>query len=461
MRLYDDQEYLRESISAEFAAGHKRVLAVAPTGFGKTVTFADIARRAISRGHLTYILVHRDELVDQVASTLERFGVHHGFITASRDPDSAAPVQVCSVQTLARRLDRVKAPSLIIIDEAHHCVSATQHGKVLKRWPDAFALGVTATPQRLSGEGLGEIFSSMVLGPTLRELIYARRLSDYVLYAPPIDQIDVPRRGGDYARGALATAVNKPKLIGDAIQHYRRIADGKRAIIRAVTIEHSRHIAAQFNAAGIPCEHVDGETPRDQRKAAITRFRNGRLMALSNVDLFSEGFDVPAVEVAIDLRPTESLTLWLQFCGRALRVAEGKQRAIIIDHAGNALRHGAPCAEREWSLDGRKRTKSETHSTASVKTCVLCFAALQFCNTNICTYCGAEQPRKERKIDAVDGTLIEMSAEEINERREQLTRRREQGKARTLEELTALGKSRGFRNPSAWARHVFNGRRAK
>src|SRR5690606_6245781 len=214
--------------------------------------------------------------------------------------------------TIVRRLSDLPPPSLIVFDECHH-IGAASWESIFDAFPEAKVLGLTATPWRLDGQGLGRWFSHMVSGPTVTDLIENGSLSPYRLFAPAIpDLSDVKTAAGDYQRGALAKAMDKPAIVGDAIGHYKRLCPGKRAVVFAAGVENSKHIVAQFLAAGIPAEHVDGSMGDVERDGAVDRFRRGETLILSNADLFGEGFDVPAIEAAILLRPTKSLSLYLQ-----------------------------------------------------------------------------------------------------------------------------------------------------
>lgn len=260
---------------------------------------------------------------------------------------------------------------------------------------------------------------------------------------------------GDYVRSELSTAVDKPRITGDAIAHYKKYAMGKRAIVFAVSIEHSNHIVEQFLKEGIRAEHVDGETPPGIREAAIERFRQGQTQVLSNVELFGEGFDLPAMEAAILLRPTQSLGLYLQQVGRALRPYEGKNHAVILDHVGNCQRFGLPDQEREWSLADRE--KKESSDAPAVRICHECFGAQSFGRIT-CVFCGALFPTKPREVEQVAGELSEVDQEQL---RLKLRFKQEQGQAKGYRELVALGKARGYRGAEKWAAIVMKSRQAK
>jgi DNA repair protein RadD len=449
------QNTLIERARANFIVGKNSQLLVLPTGGGKTVCFSYMAGRAVEKGLRVWILAHRVELLDQISKTLLQFGVPHGVVAPGYLGDRRKPVQMASVFTLARRLDRYDPPDLIIVDEAHHAITDSTWGRVVTAFPNAKLLGVTATPIRLSGEGLGDLFQSMVVGPTMRELIELGALSPYRLFAPAgVDLDGVHTRMGDFVRGELAAAVDKPKITGSAVEHYKKLAAGKRAVAFCVSVEHAVHVAEQFRANGISAQAIDGGMERGLRASVLSEFSAGRIQVLASCDLISEGFDVPAIEAAILLRPTQSLGLYLQQVGRALRTFPGKEEAIILDHAGNVKRHGLPDEERVWSLEGAPKKKGAKKSEVPVKTCGSCFATVHSAATHCA--CGFEFPVARREVEHVDGELQEIDlATAIRQRRQ------EQGLAQSEADLVALGRSRGMKRPELWARHVMRARAAK
>jgi superfamily II DNA or RNA helicase len=414
-----------------------------------------MSARAVEKGLRVWILAHRVELLDQISRTLTSFGVPHGMVAPGYLGDRRKPVQVASVFTLVRRLDRYDAPDLIIVDEAHHAISESTWGRVITAFPNAKLLGVTATPIRLSGEGLGDLFQSMVVGPSMRELIELGALSPYRLFAPAgVDLSGVHTRMGDFVRGEIEAAMDKPSITGDAVKHYQKLAPGRRAVAFCVSVEHAMHVAEQFRAAGISAQAIDGGMDRTLRASVLSEFSKGRIQVLASCDLISEGFDVPAIEAAILLRPTQSLGLYLQQVGRALRTFPGKTEAIILDHAGNVKRHGLPDEDRVWSLDGAPKKKGAQKSEVPVKTCGACFATVASAATH-CS-CGFEFPVVKREVEHVEGELQEVDLATVIRQR-----RQEQGKAQTEAELIAIGKARGMRRAELWARHVIRARQAK
>jgi superfamily II DNA or RNA helicase len=440
----------------------RRVLLVMPTGAGKTVCFAYVTHGAMRRGNRVLILAHRQELVDQISSALKSFDVDHGFIAAGYYERPRAMVQVGSTASVVRRLQRTVPPDLIVIDEAHHTTRKNTLGQILSAFPKARVLGVTATPVRLSGEGLGEVFERMVIGPTTQELMDLGALCPVRVYAPPgIDTSSLHMRAGDFAVAELIAAADKPKITGDAVDHYTRLARGRLGVAFCVSIDHAQHVAAQFTDAGYVAVRIDGAMDHMERRRIVAAFRERKIDVITSCDLISEGFDLPAIECGISLRPTASAGLWLQQVGRCLRTADGKSDAIILDHAGNTLRHGLPTEPREWTLDGRERRSKRAASdgAVSVRVCSTCFAASPS-GVTVCRSCGHPFPLQARKVDRVDGELQEITSARIFTP-EQRAARQEQGRATDMRKLIELGTMRGYKDPAAWARHIIDARMAK
>lgn len=447
MILRPYQQSAIDALRASIRKGNRSPLLVAPCGAGKTVIFSYIAAHSV--GH-TIIMAHREELLDQISATLNQFNVSHTFIAAGRHYEAGTRVAVASVQTLIRR--QVKAPMLIVCDEAHHAVSPT-YRSLFARFSHAQVIGVTASPERLDGRGLGDVFDDMILGPTVPELISLGALSPFRIYAPKQPDLSgIKTVAGDYERGRLATALDKPTITGDAVAHYTKLAPGRRAVVFCVSVDHARHVAMTFQTAGYQSAWIEGGMGKDERRDTVAKFRTGRIQVLTSCDLISEGFDLPSIEVAILLRPTQSRVLWIQQSGRALRPAPGKDCALILDHAGNVFRHGMPDAIHDWSLQGRDRRAKRGETGPSVRVCKACFAA-QPSGTTKCLYCGYEFPVEAKQVEQVDGELAEIKRKEAV-----AAGRKEVGRARTLAELVAIGQKRGMTYPHGWARHILNAR---
>lgn len=461
--LFDDglhwwQFDLLEEVAALFAAGHRRVLLQCPTGGGKTVMALSALLSARRLGLLAMFLVHRKELLRQTSLRFTSSQLDHSFVAAEFPFDPEAGLLLAGVQTLIRRLDLVLPPVLIIVDECHHAVSNT-YAEILERWPDAFILGLTATPERLDGRGLEEQYDVLVEGPSPAWLIENGFLSPYDYYAPEIpDLTGVASTGGDFQREAAAAVMNQPKLIGSLIEHYLQYANGGQGIVFAQNRQHSRKIADGFRAHGIPAMHVDGDTPKDDRDHFDAAFRAGDIRIGTNVALFGEGYDVPGISYLGIGAATKSLINHLQWCGRVLRYVPGK-RAVICDHAGNALPSvlggrglGLPDDEREWSLLGRAARKAAGKDDVfSITQCLECFRVYPS-TAKTCPGCSASRPATPRIIREQEGKLTKLEREELK-KAEKFRRKAEEQACKTYGEYLSLAKARGFPKAETWARN--------
>lgn len=438
MELRDYQLDLDYEINKAWEAV-KNVLAVAPTGAGKTVIIGNIV--ANHKGN-TCVIAHRQELVSQISIALARDGVVHNVIGSKSliydiiqlhvdefgrsfySPD--AKTAVAGVRTLLRRSEKLaswmRSVTLWVTDEAHHILKDNQWGKVCDLFPNAKGLGVTATPLRLDGAGLGRhadgVFDVMVEGPSMRDLINSipRYLTDYRVFAPPSDLdlegVNVSKTTGEYSPVQLKKRVEKSHIVGDVVKHYKRIAMGKLGITFATDVETATRLAAEYNEQGVPAEVVSAKTPVRERSKILRKFKNREILQLVNVDLFSEGFDLPAIEVVSMARPTQSYGMFVQAFGRALRILAGKDYAIIIDHVGNIMRHGLPDKPRIWSLDRREKFSRKKHDPDLIpmKTCKnpACYGTYE-ATYKQCPYCGmVDVPGERGTPEQVDGDLTEL-----------------------------------------------------
>lgn len=460
--LRDYQQASVNGVRGAYRSGFTAPLLVLPTGGGKTVVFCHIAATTTARGKTALILVHRIELLNQTSKALGIAGVDHGLINPKYTPNLMAPVQVASVQTLVKRLHKYALnPNLIVIDEAHHATAGTWR-KIIDHFPKTLILGVTATPIRTDGAGLGVeaggIFDTLVIGPQVTELIDKGFLVRPIVYAPleKLDLSNVRVQMGDYNKGELSKEVNKPKITGNAVAHYTKLCPGDPCVVFCVSVQHAEDVAAEFRAAGYNFYSVDGAMDDDRREMILTGLGNGTVQGVCSCDLISEGTDIPAIACAILLRPTKSTGLYLQQVGRALRPSDGKDRAIILDHVGNVLTHGLPDDLREWSLEGikKRRGKQERENIIKTKQCEKCYAVHP--PGPICPVCGHiyinDEPPEE-----VSGELTEVDEEAA--RQIKLNKIREQGAAKTLDELEKIAMSRGYKK--GWAKHIYNSRQKK
>ena len=459
--LRDYQLALKAAIYEQWRGGARNVLAVLPTGAGKTTVFADVIR---DLNCATAAIAHRQELVTQMSVALARAGVRHGVVAPDAVRrlcvslhmeevgrsfyDPRALTRVAGVDTLVR-VDPATDPwfaavRLWVQDEAHHLLTANKWGKASTLFPHAYGLGVTATPMRADGQGLGRVsdgvMDALVEGPSMRETITRGYLTDYRIFAPPSDVVydDVPvTASGDYSPAKLREAVHRSgRIVGDIVGHYLAIAKGKLGITFAVDVEAAVEIAAAFRKAGVPAEVVSAKTPDHLRVSIMRRFKAREVLQLVNVDLFGEGVDVPACEVVSMARKTESYGLYVQQFGRALRVLVSRElgavwhsitdaqrveaiakstkpKAVIIDHAGNVIRHGLPDAPREWSLERRESKRRGASDAVPLRACPQCTAVYErYLRT--CPYCG-HYPEPPARTDpaAVDGDLYELTPETL------------------------------------------------
>jgi superfamily II DNA or RNA helicase len=475
-----------------------------------TTIFSHITSGASTKGRKVLILAHRQELVAQGADTMARFGIRHEAIAPSAirsniavshlkkygsaliDPTS--DVRVASVQTLIGRMDRMPwVPDIIIIDEGHHCTEGSTWGKVLayytERNPKLLALMFTATPIRLDGKGLGEgaggYADHMVIGPSIGELVKRGFLCKPIIYAPPnaLDLVGIRTRFGDYAKGELEDALDKPAITGDAVAHYKRICGGEPAVAFCAGIAHAAHVAEEFCRAGYRAVALDGKATDAHRRETLAGLGNGTVDVVCSADLIGEGVDIPAVRAAILLRPTMSVSLYIQQTGRALRTvyapgmpldtdeqrlaaiaASNKPNAIILDHVGNSITHGLIDEDRTelWTLDGitKKRGKAANDNVAApVTTCPQCYAV--HAPTPTCPACGHIYVVKPRQPETVDGDLVAITDDIAERMKEQkrLQQRKEVGGAQSLEQLRQIEKQRAYK--PGWADHVFAARQKR
>lgn len=409
LRTYQQQDVARLE---QALTRVQRVLYVLATGGGKTTVFTHMAERYAASGLRVLITAHRHELIKQISRRLD---VDHGIVAPGFTPYYELPIQVGMVQTVARR--DVGSFDVIIPDEAHH-TPANTYQQVISHSPRARVFGVTATPQRGDGRGLGELFDEMVLGPSAAQLTEWGYLAPASVYAPStINTSGIKRVRGDYDNRLLVQASDTPTITGCAVSHYKKYADGKRALVTACSIDHASHVAQQFCDAGYRFKCVHGKMSQYERDESIDGLANLKYHGLVYCDLFSEGIDVPVVEVGIFLRKTLSLGLWDQQVGRILRPFEGKERAILLDHVGNTAMHGIAPWGREWSLEGEKPRKGGAAEEKRVptRTCPTCYGIHQ--PAPQCPYCGEVYVVSGRTPETVAGELVEMSPADIARRK--------------------------------------------
>jgi superfamily II DNA or RNA helicase len=328
------------------------VLACGPTGCGKTVVMAHITRLMVANRHRVLIACHRDNLIEQTSEKLHAFDIPHGMIGGGRNMGLYHPVIVGTIQSVVNR--KFSGITALMFDEAHLSKAASWL-KVREQYASARLLGLSATPTRLDGSGFDDMYGELVMGPSVAELMDAGFLTRYRAFAPSVpDLTGVHNVGGDFNQGELAGAMQESRLVGNIVQNWKQTASDRLSLLFAVNRTHSERMAAEFRANGIEADFIDGSMSKLERKAIMRRFgRTTRV--LCSVGLFTEGFDRPDIECLILARPTQSLALHLQMIGRGLRIHPGKSDCIIMDHAGNILRHGFPDDDRDWTLKAKKR----------------------------------------------------------------------------------------------------------
>lgn len=430
MNLRYYQQQLNTDIYNGWGTG-RNVLAVLGTGLGKTICFTKILQDHVG---VSFAIAHRQELVGQMSLTLAKRKIKHNIIAPNNTIRNIcrlhteetgncffspnAHCYVAGVNTLVRRAKQLKnicnQASLWIIDEGHHVLQRNMWGKAVEMFPNARGLGVTATALRADGHGLGShhdgVFDVMIEGPLMRDMINQGFLTDYRIFAPAsdldLDPVNITS-SGEYNKKQLTRQVRKSHIIGDIVQHYIRIAPGKLGITFVTDVKTAEDVANQYNAAGVPAVALSAKTPDRERIISLRRFRNKEILQLVNVDLFSEGFDLPAIEVVSMGRPTQSYGWYVQAFGRALRPMDGKSHAIIIDHVGNVMRHGLPDAPHVWSLDRRERRK-KNDATVLVSCCPNCTGVYERFLSQ-CPYCGFKaKPLSRSRLEHVDGDLLEL-----------------------------------------------------
>lgn len=471
--LRDYQSDLLAEVWDLLQQGYRRILVQLPTGGGKTEMAKAMLASATANDANSQFVAHRKELLTQTSKTLTRAAMPHGFISADHPREPVHPVMLAGVATLVNRFDSVAEPQLIILDEAHHATAATWK-RIFEQYPDAVVIGLTATPERLDGRGLDEHFEIMVQGPSVAWLIDQGYLSPFEYYAPGSptgpDTSGISTVGGDFNRAELGDLMDKPTLIGDAVAHYLRLAPGKPGICFAVNVEHSRHTDEQFNAAGVPCFHVDGKMDLE-RDYSMECFTHTLVDMLTNVELFGEGVDVPFLMYLIMERPTKSRAFFKQMCGRVLRpiyasghdlqtregrraaIAAGpKPFAIIADHAGNAFTHGLPDDDDVWSLEGRRKQPrgSAINDGLPVRQCTVCFRVVPS-TVATCPGCATEFPKQLRRVMQQAGELTKLERAVAQKKAAQI-RAIEERACKSQADFEDLARTRGYENPRNWAK---------
>lgn len=436
LRDYQSEELCQ--VRKSFALGARKTLAVLPCGAGKTVMFAYMSARHIEKSadNRVLFLVHRRELVEQAQDTFERCEIHSDRIT------------IGMAQTITRHIESVRNPTLIVIDEAHHATANTW-GRILSAFPNAYVVGLTATPCRLDGAGLGSVFEDMEVGVSAKWLIAHKWLCDYDYYAPHInlEGASWKPKGADYDMEDTQNVLEKAQIYGDVMKYL----DMKRkTIIYCPTVAMSRAIAGRI---GVSASHFDGDTPKKERDEIIARFRKGDTRVLCNCDLIGEGFDVPDCDCIMLLRPTKSVALYIQQSMRCLR-PNGDKRAAIYDFVGNCYRHGLPSDDRKWSLTKKAKCRNESgEKDLLVRECSNCFRVYEG-TSPICPYCHFDNGKTKKQIEEDEKAKLEKITE-----LKRMSDREEQSRCWSFQSLVELGRKRGYKNPAYWASMIMKSRK--
>lgn len=433
-KLHDYQQRLVQEARESFKTGYKFPVIVSPCGSGKSVVISEIARLSTDRGKKILFLVHRRELVEQIKDTFSKNNVNLGLVNFGM------------VQTIRNRIKKgtVETPDLIITDESHHSL-ANSYKEIYEHFRDIPKLGFTATPVRLNGDGLGDVNDIMIEGQSVQWLIDNNKLSPFKYYAPnDLDKSKLKLNSlREFSNQSISDAMTR-KIYGNAIKHYKKHADGEQAIAYCHNIESSIETARRFNESGIPAAHIDAKTPKSERDEIINQFRNGEIKVLSNVEIIGEGFDVPDCSTVILLRPTKSLSLYIQMSMRGMRYRPGKT-SIIIDHVNNVEEHGLPNYPHTWSLDSKKRKEN----FVVVKTCEECMFTWEPSEYEDagCPQCGhvpEVESRDEKEIEIDEETeLVEMDTTITLDFRKPED-------CKSMKELYELAENRNYKRGWAW-----------
>lgn len=409
--LRPEQEKLIENIRSSVRAGNKRIAAAAPCAFGKTVTFCHIAKRSIENGKRVWIVVDSIELIDQTLAELKNYGLDSGVIQGIHElTDYTKPLQVVTAQTITRRWQRFDAnpqwlPDIAIFDENHTVYKA--HRELINMLPKTLVIGFSATP---TTKWLGKLYSDLVVGSTVKELLDMGRLSPvraFACHEPDLKGI-ATGADGDYAKKPLTERVNTKTIRADIVKTWFRLGENRQTIVFTILVQHSIDVANEFADAGIKVAQIDGRTNKDLRKQIIEDFKNGVYKMLVSVGTIIKGFNATGVECIIDAQPTKSLSRHIQKLGRGMRLHEGKKDCLILDHASNILRNGWPQDYHPTELDNGEKKENpdrKKETDPKPKKCANCGAII---DSFRCSNCGHEI-EKQAGIIVEPGELKELT----------------------------------------------------
>ncbi|MEE6637536.1 DEAD/DEAH box helicase [Limosilactobacillus pontis] len=454
--MFKLRNYQRETIDKVYQSlrtGHHRIIVQQPPRTGKTIIMSEIARRTTLKNNHVLFLVHRKEVLEQAISTFKQQEVNMNLATMGM------------VQSLTRHVDTLPEPSLIFIDEAHHAL-AQSYRQIIDAFPNAYILYFTATPIRTGHDQLDQITDDIIVGKSIKWLTEHHFLAPFHYYGlGDIDRSKLRKSNGDYSSQSMDEAINH-QIYGHIVQQYQRLANGKQAVVYCHSIESAKKVTEQFSKVGISAAEIDGNTDSQVRDELVQKFRDQRLTILANVNLFTEGVDLPNVDCVIMARPTSSLALYLQFSMRCLNPRKGKT-AIIIDHVDNFLTFGLPNSDRDWrqAIQTRdKRKKKLNVGGPAICQCKYCFGIFYRAEMqgNCCPLCGhkLESDRKDYQVVSVD--LQEIKANEAIKHRKAMVQKiingqvmaniadKSPGQLHTLKEFQTYAKLHGYQPGWAW-----------
>jgi len=456
MQLRKYQTEAIDKIRKAYSSGNKSILVVSPTGSGKGVILSEIIKSASSKGRKVLFLVHRREILFQISAYMDKYDIAHGVILSGEDYIGGNVVELATVQTLNSRMKKrmYQKADIIVIDEAHHAVSDT-YLKAIEEHRDNMILGFTATPCRKTGKGLGTMFDTLVNVATISELTEQGHLVPIKYYAPSEPDLSkVKMVAGDYNEKQLDTIMREPKLVGDIVENWSRIAQNRQTVVFTTTVAHSVAVCEAFNSVGVIAEHVDGKTDKEERAAILYRFRNGGAKVLCNCAVLTEGVDIPEISCVVMARPTKSLALYMQTIGRGMRPAEGKYDCIYIDHAGACYEHGPVDEIQDWSLDEDTKNSSKKNDERKERearpiTCDMC--SMVYTSQIKCPQCGTipDMKRMSKDVEYIDAELGEVC---FKTKKVKKTHSKQE-KQEWYSQLISYGRAKGFKD--GYAAHKF------
>lgn len=462
--MYHLRSYQIETINKiqqSMRHGHHRIIVQQPPRTGKTVIMAEIARRATAKGNHVLFIIHRKEVLAQAVKTFKQQDVDMHLSTMGM------------VQSLTRHTDDLSEPALIFVDEGHHAL-ARSYQRIINAFPSAYVLYFTATPVRTGHDQLDQVADDIVVGKSISWLTENHFLAPFHYYGlGDIDRSKLRKQHGDYTNASMDEAISH-QIYGHIVQQYQRLAEGKQAVVYCHSIASAKKVTAEFAKTGISAAEVDGETDSKTRDELVQKFRDQKLTILVNVNLFTEGVDLPNVDCVIMARPTSSLALYLQFSMRCLNPREGKT-AIIIDHVDNFLTFGLPDNDRDWeqAIVTKDKRKSQANGVKSkpIAQCNYCFGT--FYRDQIrdgkCPLCGHElkTQTKDFKIVNVDlqeikhtnNTRLRIAKAIMQKNIESNVAGKSPSQLHTLAELQAYAKLMGYK--PGWAYYQYKNRRKR